>query len=263
MESVRFELWWHCALVPIVLHTGLLALLSRWDAARTQRADWEPGVALLARRAAPGRLLLRNLLLSMAASAAIWTVTPLGIGDTFASVATPEPLGLALRKLLVGFVFGADLVFYVSHRLLHTWPALFRLVHARHHESRRPMAGDTEDCHWLELLTVNAPTLATAPTLLRFSYPLLVWTGALTLLTALEHTELLEHHAAHHALVAVNYGLSPTWDALLGTRRGPPLALRHRLLLALGLVALLATTPLEPRSPACLLVSALGVPCRH
>ena len=139
-------------------------------------------------------------------------------------------LSECLWKVLFS-LFVADAVFYWVHRLLHT-PRLFRLIHCKHHEALIPYPLVTNYCHPIELLTLNLPTVVAGPALTYMSSPLFaVWDAFMVVLTELEHSsrpllpwrwrhfDVAHHHFLHHRyVVRGNYGLTPLWDYLCGTR---------------------------------------------
>jgi len=122
-------------------------------------------------------------------------------------------------------IFGYDVWFYISHRLLHL-PALY-WIHRVHHEKvvglRWP---DTYYGHWFEGPFQSVGFLLP----LAFGYGLVGdwvgWLAALAFVNArgmMRHDDRMvrwigSHHLLHHRDPRVNYG--EAWiDALVGTRR--------------------------------------------
>lgn len=122
-------------------------------------------------------------------------------------------------------LFGYDLWFYASHRLLHL-PALY-WIHKEHHGAVYPTVADTYRGHWLETPLQS----------LGFGLPWLLGLGggmgAAAAAAAIAQARGLarhdartawligNHHLLHHELFNVNYG--EYWlDWLLGTADAAP-----------------------------------------
>jgi Delta7-sterol 5-desaturase len=136
------------------------------------------------------------------------------------------------------FLFAHDTWFYWSHRWMHR-PAVFRRVHAVHHQSRPPTAWAAMAFHPLEALTgavvipllvfvipIHAAALGLVLTVMTIMgvtnhmgwemFPRFMWKGPLGawLITA-------SHHQRHHDAYGCNYGLYfRFWDRLCGTDQG-------------------------------------------
>jgi Delta7-sterol 5-desaturase len=136
------------------------------------------------------------------------------------------------------YLFAHDSWFYWTHRLMHR-PALFRIAHAVHHESRPPTAWAAMSFHPWEALTgaVVIPALV-------FFIPIHVAglgmvLAVMTILGVTNHIgwELFPrwivhgplgrwlitatHHQEHHTIYRGNYGLYfRFWDKLCGTDKG-------------------------------------------
>ena len=136
------------------------------------------------------------------------------------------------------YLFAHDTWFYWTHRAMH-WPALFRLAHSVHHDSRPPTAWAAMSFHPIEALSgaIVIPALV-------FLVP--IHMGVLGLVLAvmtimgvtnhmgwemfprwLVHSRFgkwvitASHHERHHEEYQCNYGLYfRFWDKVCGTDRG-------------------------------------------
>ena len=136
------------------------------------------------------------------------------------------------------YLFAHDTWFYWTHRAMH-WPALFRLAHSVHHDSRPPTAWAAMSFHPIEALSgaIVIPALV-------FLVPIHI--GVLGLVLAvmtimgvtnhmgwemfprwLVHSRFgkwvitASHHERHHEEYQCNYGLYfRFWDKVCGTDRG-------------------------------------------
>jgi len=132
-----------------------------------------------------------------------------------------------------------DAWFYWTHRAMHHWPALFRAMHAVHHESRPPTAFASMSFHPFEAL--SAAWLYPA---MVFLVPIHVGALVVVLLIATfmavtnhmgfeifprrwvdgwfgRHVITASHHDLHHSRYQTNYGLYfRFWDRLCGTDAG-------------------------------------------
>ncbi len=143
-----------------------------------------------------------------------------------------------LPASLLVYLLAHDTWFYWTHRWMHR-PALFRVAHAVHHQSRPPTAWAAMSFHPIEALTgaLVIPALV-------FVVPIHVGVlgavlGIMTLMgvtnhmgwelfpRALVHSRAGEwlitasHHQRHHDEYACNYGLYfRHWDRWCGTDRG-------------------------------------------
>lgn len=136
------------------------------------------------------------------------------------------------------YLFAHDTWFYWTHRAMH-WPALFRLAHSVHHNSRPPTAWAAMSFHPIEALSgaIVIPALV-------FMVP--IHMGVLGLVLAvmtimgvtnhmgwemfprwLVHSRFgkwmitASHHERHHEEYQCNYGLYfRFWDKVCGTDRG-------------------------------------------
>ncbi|GGY92250.1 sterol desaturase family protein [Novosphingobium colocasiae] len=139
---------------------------------------------------------------------------------------------------LLVYLFLHDTWFYWTHRWMHR-PALFRIAHAVHHDSRPPTAWAAMSFHPIEALTgaIVVPALV-------FAIPIHIGVLGLVLLVmtimgvtnhmgweifprALVHSRVggwiitASHHQRHHESYRCNYGLYfRFWDRVCGTDRG-------------------------------------------
>jgi sterol desaturase/sphingolipid hydroxylase (fatty acid hydroxylase superfamily) len=138
-----------------------------------------------------------------------------------------------LTGALAAFVL-ADLVGYVTHRLRHTVPALWRW-HQLHHSAERVDVAGAAFLHPIDL-AIELAGLGVVIAALGLSEDAAVVAGLLTwLATSFSHLAIQtpqwlgwmiqrpEAHAVHHArgIHAYNYGKVMVWDIVLGTFRNP------------------------------------------
>lgn len=229
--------------------TGIVAVrylavsgLFAWVAARLRPSVYAP--ADPKRRARLAAQVRREIGWSLASAAiyglpaglVLWAWTELGATRIYAG---PEwPVWWVPVSILI-YLLAHDAWFYWTHRAMHHWPALFRAMHAVHHESRPPTAWAAMAFHPWE--AISAAWLIPA---LTFLVPI-HW-GALmaVLLVATffgvtnhmgveifprswiagwfgRHVITASHHSRHHSDYAANYGLYfRFWDRLCGTDRG-------------------------------------------
>lgn len=168
---------------------------------------------------------------------------------------TEAPSPGVLLVSVVGLVVLNDLWFYAVHRMLHH-PALFRHVHAVHHQSVDTNPFSSYSFHVVEALLISGWVL---PVALFVPLPLAAFGAAQVIGTA---NNLMSHlgyeflprwilrvpglrwmnsatfHSRHHTQLRGNYGLfSRVWDRLFGTElpgyeeaflaRGTPLGARE------------------------------------
>lgn len=138
-----------------------------------------------------------------------------------------ESLQITLKKLLACFLI-ADAYLYHTHILLHKNKWIHQHIHKVHHQFSQPTALATNYAHPLEQLFVDMGTLLVAPAIVKLSLrTMLCWTVFLTVYTQLQHhgyrltssaNDLVLYHTLHHTLGTGNYGLTPIWDSIYGTR---------------------------------------------
>lgn len=134
----------------------------------------------------------------------------------------------AIALPLFLFAWG-DAHFYWTHRLLHS-PRLYRSVHKVHHEATNPTPWSGLSMHWFEHC-IYFSSAAVVALVVPFWAARMMCKGLLIL--PLEghsgygtwRTEGSYNHYIHHAKFNWNFGSSPLWDRLAGTRypgRIPP-----------------------------------------
>lgn len=147
------------------------------------------------------------------------------------------PLWYAPLSVLI-YLLAHDTWFYWTHRLMHR-PAIFRIAHAVHHESRPPTAWAAMSFHPWE--AISGAILIPA---LMFLIPIHIGALGVVMLIATimgvtnhmgwemfpkswingwfgRHIISASHHEAHHRQYNCNYGLYfRFWDKLCGTDRG-------------------------------------------
>ncbi|MBX3190819.1 MAG: sterol desaturase family protein [Labilithrix sp.] len=169
-------------------------------------------------------------------NAAVSTLIPMGAAMIFGSW-SPVKLRVIgdVPSGIVAFVV-ADFAIYVTHRLLHTVPLLWRLTHQMHHSAERLDVAGSSYFHPLDLVLFAIPfTLAVV--LLGLTPDAAALSGFLVFfVTTFQHLNVRtpqwlgwiiqrpEAHSVHHArgIHAYNYGGVMLWDILFGTFRNPP-----------------------------------------
>lgn len=125
---------------------------------------------------------------------------------------------------LIPFIVIVDLVFYSTHRLLHT-PALYAAVHKTHHSFAAPFALAAVYAHPLEHLLSNVLSISAGPLLLG-SHPATAcaWACIAIVSTTGAHSGFRlpwtkPQHDFHHESFNFNFGAGlGLFDLLLGTR---------------------------------------------
>lgn len=146
----------------------------------------------------------------------------------------PLPSALTILSQMVIFMVINDALFYWAHRLLHTFPWLYKNIHAQHHRFTTPISWAAEFAHPLEAIIANTiPTLAGPYIMRAHLFTIFVWMIFRMWETLDAHGgfeipfspwRLLspvllgaEGHDWHHSHNRGNYGVSRFWDWLMGT----------------------------------------------
>lgn len=110
-----------------------------------------------------------------------------------------------------------EIGFYWMHRLFHC--KLLYPIHKAHHAWITTLPYVALDCHPLEHLLVNLFPLLLGPYLFSWNYAYIhLWLVAATFNTLSGHGKsMTNHHALHHRLQNVNYGISRSMDLFFGT----------------------------------------------
>jgi sterol desaturase/sphingolipid hydroxylase (fatty acid hydroxylase superfamily) len=123
-----------------------------------------------------------------------------------------------LRKLLLLWL-GFDLWFYWVHRLAHKDKRVFRLCHGFHHEAREAEPLDGLVASPFDTVVLGSLPLFAGMQLARVhekTFWLLLVSGLP--LVMLTHSRLNGAHLVHHRLLKYNFGATPLFDFIFGTR---------------------------------------------
>jgi sterol desaturase/sphingolipid hydroxylase (fatty acid hydroxylase superfamily) len=140
--------------------------------------------------------------------------------------ASDDSICLSIGKtfLIINF---ANLLFYFSHRLLHT-KILFAHIHHIHHEFRKPIGAATFYAHPIEHLFTNVLSFLIPVILVGVKYWILIMLLSFSTImgvTAHSEHEILpvflsgSEHLVHHESSHSNYGFGKYLDKLFDTYR--------------------------------------------
>lgn len=142
-------------------------------------------------------------------------------------------IGQVLRDFVVCALFN-DVAFYWAHRLLHTFPWLYKNIHAQHHRFTTSISLACEFAHPLEAILANTiPSLGGLFIMRSHLFTVIIWMIVRMWETLDAHCGYnfplspwhllspimlgVEGHDWHHSHNRGNYGVSRFWDWLLGT----------------------------------------------
>lgn len=113
-------------------------------------------------------------------------------------------------------IIGAELWFYVSHRLLHT-KILYR-YHKIHHQFNIPHSWVTLYCHPLEMIFSNIMTNIWTLIFMNYDYAvLLIWNIMIGINSTLGHS-FAGPHRIHHQKLIHNFGIINLLDVIFKTK---------------------------------------------
>jgi sterol desaturase/sphingolipid hydroxylase (fatty acid hydroxylase superfamily) len=123
-----------------------------------------------------------------------------------------------LKKLALLWL-GFDLWFYCVHRLAHLHKGVFTLCHSFHHEAKEAEALDGLVASPFDTIVLGSMPLFVGMHLARVhekSFWLLLVSGLP--LVMLTHSKFNGAHLVHHRLLKYNFGATPLFDVMFGTR---------------------------------------------
>jgi methylsterol monooxygenase len=168
-------------------------------------------------------LIILNFLLGYLCSVVvIFKLLPEGALDWHA----PPSTNTLLRDIVVWLAV-EELVFFYSHRWLHSNKALYQAVHKIHHTWTAPVSWAAIYCHPLEMIASNMAPLLLGPLICgSHAWPTMVYMGMGVLHTMAVHSGYWicdddGMHDLHHSKFNVNFGMMGVMDYLYGTYQVP------------------------------------------
>jgi sterol desaturase/sphingolipid hydroxylase (fatty acid hydroxylase superfamily) len=133
---------------------------------------------------------------------------------------------LALVGWVLLIIFWTDFHFYVTHRILHAVPWLYRYVHISHHESHNPHVWSSLSFHPVEATIFFSAylilLLVQCPTIMWWAFKAGMVLGPIHAHCGYNLGKFVKgpaHHYLHHRWNKGNFGGFPTgiWDKICGT----------------------------------------------
>ena len=172
---------------------------------------------------------LGNFVLS---NSLLYAVFPLILQPNISTI--HNNVSLEAVKLII-MLIASDLLFYVTHRLLHN-KHLYKHFHKMHHKHVHPISWTSFYFHPVEMI-INFANVLILPTLLFNKHPITLnlYFSILNLSLIKSHCGIdlfgiytSKYHFVHHRLFNVNYSSElKIWDRLFGTIYTQPIEMIH------------------------------------